>query len=143
MNRHQRRAAVTRSREGQATTRSRDDYASTPDLCPCCNVRTVIAHAIEHAKELRTATDRPVVYAMDETSDCVAADFGVLQIRSFSPDVGRRIVVTAFGEEVFHMTPDGYEIVHPGPWITTLAAIRAQLDTRYGLAEQDNGFAAH
>jgi hypothetical protein len=134
MNRHQRRATATRSREG---------HTWTPDLCPSCNTRKVIIHAIEHATELRTATDHAVVYALDDANDCIAADFGVLQIRSFRLAVGRRLVVTAFGKEVFNGTPDGSEVIHPGPWIATLAAIRAQLDAQYGPAEQDSCSAAH
>ena len=134
MNRHQRRATVTRSHE---------THASTPDLCPCCNTRKVIIHALEHPQDLRTAAGGPVVYALDEANDCLAADFGVLQIHSFRLAVGRRVVVTAFGEEVFHMTPDSHEVVHPGPWIATLAAIRAQLDARYGPDEHDDCSAPH
>ncbi len=118
MNRHERRASAKKF-----------PFARQED-CPCCNVRKVFLNALNHTDELRTVEDQPVIYPTSEGGETAIADFGILQITSNLAEVS--FTVTTFGEEVFHMTPDGSDVVSPGPWIATLRAIREQLDARFG-----------
>jgi hypothetical protein len=129
MNRRQRRASITTDRYRY----------SKPDDCPCCNVRKAFVSLLQHGDELCGADGAPVLYGLeaDPGNESMVAEFGVLQIHVYAK--GERFEVTSFGDKVFQMTPDGFEVLREGGWLKTLAAIQADLTQRFGPVDLGGG----
>jgi len=101
---------------------------SNPD-CPACNATAVMMHCVQHDGQILNSDGKPLTFTLDEDEGMVCCDFGELEVR-LRPSTDE-IIVWSMGETVMTMTPDAFRI-EEGPWITTLASIRAMLDTRFG-----------
>jgi hypothetical protein len=121
MNRKQRRAAA-----------KTDSHNHDGDpLCPGCNAKAVIQSCL--GRDIKGPGGEPVTYYLGvepESEVSAIFDFGVLGLRLDHQTAA--ITVISYGEEVFRMTPERVEIDKRGPWVKTLAAIKADLEARFG-----------
>jgi hypothetical protein len=128
MNRHARRAAAAAE-----FTRDTRDQA----MCPCCNVRKVVLHLMNHMNDEAVQSWSYGVEPCADDPEHLVADFGVLHLGIYKE--GHQLVIHSFGERVFQMTSGGgFTIEREGPWIATLAAIQADLAHRFGPARLEH-----
>jgi hypothetical protein len=119
------------------TTNDRDHEAQ----CPWCNTRDIVRHVLDHSDDIRMVDGEPVLYLLGGDETRLTVDFGVLAI--VGSQSGMKFRVVSFGEDVMTMTPDDLNIRRHGSWIATLAAIREQLDERFGPVRYDPDVPRH
>jgi hypothetical protein len=86
---------------------------------------------LTHSEEIRTKENQPVAYPVDDNGIEAVCDFGILSI---TQTIGAQpgITVSALGKPVMSWAAGGRFTLKDGPWVATLAAIRAQLDQQFG-----------
>ena len=101
------------------------------NLCPGCNAKAVIRHCLDN--KVTAADGEPVMYHLGTAREGelppAIFDFGLLAL---GLDSSATITVSSYGDEVFRMTPEQVEVDKRGPWVKTLAAIKADLDAKFG-----------
>jgi hypothetical protein len=103
-------------------------------LCPICNALKIIGIAGNLNPRLKCMDGNDVTYQEEgQDEKTVTADFGVVSVRhAVRPET--RLEIFSFGQLVMQGGgPAGkVSVLEPGPWLETLAAIRADIEGKFG-----------